>query len=61
MAIFANWFHFFQKWDSFVYLGLRPVKIISFILSQVNRKLERKREIPEKNHLTARKQNLAWP
>ena len=38
---------------------LRPEKIISLILSQANRKVGRKREIPEKNHLTTRKQNLA--
>ena len=38
---------------------LRPVKIISFILSRFNRKVGRKREIPEKSHLTTRKQNLA--
>ena len=30
---------------------LRPVKIISLILSRVNRKVGRKREIPEKKHL----------
>ena len=38
---------------------LRPVKIISLILSRVNRKMGRKREIREKNRLTTRKQNLA--
>ena len=32
--------------------GLRPVKIISLILSRVNRKVGRKREIPEKNQFT---------
>ena len=42
----------------FVILVLRPVKIISIILSRANRKMGRKREI-EKNHLTTRKQNLA--
>ena len=36
-----------------------PVKIISLNLSQVNHKLGRKRENPEKNHLTTHKQNLA--
>ena len=30
-----------------------------FILSRFNRKIGRKREIPENNHLTTRKQNLA--
>ena len=38
---------------------LRPEKIISLILSRVSRKVGRKREIPEKNHLSTRKQNLA--
>ena len=38
---------------------LLPVKIISLILSRVNQKVGRKPEIPEKKHLTARKQNLA--
>ena len=38
---------------------LQPVKIISFILSRVNRKVGRKRDIPEKKHLTTHKQNLA--
>ena len=33
--------------------------IISLILSRVNRKVGRKREIPKKKHLTTRKQNLA--
>ena len=33
--------------------------IISLILSRVNRKVGRKRDIPEKNHITTRKQNLA--
>ena len=44
--------------------GLRPVKIISFILSRVIHKVGWKREIPDKNHLTTRKQNLScltWP
>ena len=46
--------------DFFFFLWvLRTVKIISLILSRVNRKVRRKREIPEKNHLTTRKQNLA--
>ena len=40
-------------------MGLRPGKIIPLILSRVNRKVVRKREIPEKNHLTTRKQTLA--
>ena len=39
--------------------GLQPVKIISLILSLVNRKVWQKGEIPEKNHLTNCKQNLA--
>ena len=34
---------------------LRPVKIISLILSRINLKAGRKREIPEKHHLTTRK------
>ena len=38
---------------------LRPVKIISLILSQVNREMGQKREIPEKNHLTTRKDNFS--
>ena len=37
---------------------LRPVKIISLILSRVNRKVGQKRKIPEKKHLTTHKQNL---
>ena len=37
---------------------LRPVIIISLI-RQVNRKVLRKREIPEKNYVTTRKQNFA--
>ena len=37
---------------------LRPFKIIWLILSRVNRLVGRKWEIPEKNHLTTRKQNL---
>ena len=36
-----------------------PVKIISLILRRVNRKVGQKQEIPEKKHLTTRKQNLA--
>ena len=35
------------------------VKIISPILSRVNHKMGRKREIPEKKHLNTRQQNLA--
>ena len=53
-----NMIFFFLIW------ALRPVKIISLILSRVNRKVGRKREIPEKKHLTTRTQNLAcltWP
>ena len=38
---------------------LRSVKIISVVLSRVNRKVGRKREIPKKNHFTTYKQNLA--
>ena len=41
----------------FFHFGLQPVKIVSLILSQANRKVERKREIPEKkktpDHLQA--------
>ena len=44
---------------------LRPVNIISLILSRVNRKVGRKREIPEKNYLTTLKQKVGlshmWP
>ena len=43
---------------------LQSVKIISLILSRVNRKLGRKWEISEENHQTTRKQNLTcltWP
>ena len=40
-------------------LVLRPVEIISLILSRVIRKVGSKREIRDKNHLTTRKQNLA--
>ena len=43
-------------------LVLQPVKIISLILSWVNRKVGgggRKRVIPEKKHLATHKQNLA--
>ena len=58
-------FFFFFFFFSFYFIRvLRPVKIISLILSRVNRKVGRKREIPEKNHLITRKQNLAcltWP
>ena len=36
---------------------LRPIKIISHILSRVSCKLERKWEILEKNNLTTSKQN----
>ena len=38
---------------------LWPVKFISLILNLVKLKLGRKWEIPEKNHLSTRKQNLA--
>ena len=44
---------------NFYFLVLQPVKFISLILSQVCRWLGQKQEIPEKNHLTTRKQNLA--
>ena len=43
-------FFFFLIWV------LRPVKIISLILSQVNHQVGRKLEIPKKNHLNTRKQ-----
>ena len=43
----------------FIIWVLLPVNNISLILSRVNRKMGRKREIPEKNHMTTRKQNLA--
>ena len=38
---------------------LRHVKVISFILSRINCKAGRKREVAEKTHLTTRKQNLS--
>ena len=41
------------------YFGVMGVNIISVILSRVNREVGQKREIPEKNHLTTHKQNLA--
>ena len=44
--------------DFFIWV-LQPIKIISLILSQVSCKVGWKWEIPEKKHLTARKQNLA--
>ena len=43
----------------FFILVLQSVKIISLILSRFNRKVGRKREIPEKKHLTTHKHNLA--
>ena len=42
----------------FFYLGF--TKIISIILSWVNRMIGQKQDIPEKKHLTTRMQNLAW-
>ena len=42
-----------------LYWVLGSVNIISLILSRVNCKIGRKREIPEKHHLTSHKQNLA--
>ena len=50
---------FFLFFFFFFFFFLRPVKIISHILSRVIRKVGRKREIRDKNHLTTRKQNLA--
>ena len=45
----------------FIYfdLGLRPLNIISLILSRVNHYVGLKREIPEKKHLTTRKLGLS--
>ena len=43
----------------FIIWVLWPVNITSLILSWVNRKVGWKRKIPEKNHLTTHKQNLA--
>ena len=43
-------FFFFLIWFGV----LRPVEIISLILSQVNRKVGRKLKIPKKKHLTTR-------
>ena len=42
----------------FFYWVLRPVKIISLIVRWVYCKVGQKWEIPEKNHLTTRKQNM---
>ena len=39
---------------------LRPVKIISIILSRVNHKVGQQQEIPEKKYLTTRKQNFFY-
>ena len=51
----SDFFFFF-----FLYIWvLRPVKIISLILSQVNIKKGWKWEISKKKHLTTHKQNLA--
>ena len=52
MPFFLSFLFFFIIWV------LRPVKIISLILSWVNHKVGQKWEIPEKNYLTTRKQNL---
>ena len=41
-----------SRCDFFIMWVLQPVKIISLILSRVNRKVGWKWEIPEKNHLT---------
>ena len=58
--VFGVFFFFvFFFWGGGGGWGLRPVKIISLILSQVNRKVGQNWEIYEKNHLTTRKQNLA--
>ena len=43
----------------FIFIVYWPIKVISLILSPVNREVGRKQEIPEKNNLTTRKQNLA--
>ena len=48
---------FFSSFFFFIW-GLRLLKIISLILSRVNHKMGRKREIPQKIHLTTCKQNL---
>ena len=37
---------------------LRPIQIISLLLIPVNHEVGQKLEIPKKNHLTTRKQNL---
>ena len=54
---FSNFFFFF-----FFYLGFTALSRI-FHLYQANRssKVGEKLEYPEKNHLTIRKQNLAFP
>ena len=47
-------------WVFFLFIWvLRLVKFISLIVSPINRKVGRKQEIPEKNHLTTIKQNFA--
>ena len=54
--------HLLSEWSNFFFfdLGFTAIKIIWLILSQVNRKVEHKREISQKKkHLTTRKQNLA--
>ena len=55
---------FVSKLSKFLFIYfiwvLRPIKIILLIMSRVNRKVGRQREIPEKKHLASRKQNLAY-
>ena len=48
-----------MQWFFYFIWVLRPIKIISLILSRVNHLVGRKQVIPEKKHLTTRKQNLA--
>ena len=55
LAKLLNYYSYYYYFFSWV---LGPVNITSFILSRVNRKVGRKQEIPEQNHLTTRKKNL---
>ena len=56
----GDWKDIFQTFFFFIW-GLRPVKIISLIWCWANHKVGWKPEIPKKNHMTTRKQNLACP
>ena len=58
-TFFGVWCFFLSMLLFFFWRVLRPLKISSLILSQFNRKVGWKWEIPEKIHLTTHKQNLA--